>query len=130
MRTRNNQEEIIEQPELTDQQSSIEAIESIYTEDVIDLLEEFPSQLAANDSYYADVDSDSESEAEIAEPSAESEVYCLDSIRMQKNTRRQERRANKEQLSDRRETARLDENGEPQLDRRAQNRLAMLKSKL
>jgi hypothetical protein len=52
------------------------------------------------------------------------EIYQLASGKMQQLRRKIERRACKNAVSDRRASLRLDENGEPQRDRRALNRTA------
>lgn len=98
--------------------NSVEAVESVYTADDIELLESESAQVAANDPVYGET-SDS---VQYAEPS----IYCLDSIRLKKQHRQQERRASKDKLSDRRAECRVDASGEVQRDRRAANRLANL----
>jgi len=56
------------------------------------------------------------------------EIYQLASGKIQKLQRKIERRACKNAASDRRASVRLDENGEPQRDRRAVNRAANLEA--
>lgn len=56
------------------------------------------------------------------------EIYSLASGKIQKLQRKIERRACKNTATDRRASVRLDENGEPQKDRRAVNRAANLEA--
>jgi len=56
------------------------------------------------------------------------EIYSLASGKIKKLQRKIERRACKNTASDRRASVRLDENGEPQKDRRAVNRAANIEA--
>jgi len=102
--------------------NNIEAVESVYPPEMIDLLDDLLCQSAANDPYFDDGTEPATNDVQ----EVESEVYCLDSVRLSKYRRTHERRASKERLADRRSSIRMDANGEMQPDRRAQNRAANL----
>jgi len=104
--------------DLDNEFNNAQAVETIYTDEDIDLLD-FSPPPAANDAYYGDID-------HVVANEHQSEVYCLDTIRLGKLKRRQERRTSKDNLSDRRTHARLDASGGIQQDRRSVNRLANL----
>jgi len=59
---------------------------------------------------------------------AHTDVYSLDNTRLSKHHRCLERRAHKDQLTDRRSSSRLSADGEIQQDRRKGNRVANMES--
>lgn len=99
--------------------NSVEAVESIYTDESIDIIDVVDLEQAAATNTPA---------ANECVNIAEAGIYSLNSARRAKIERSLERRAHKAQLTDRRQSIRLDANGEQQQDRRAENRLANIES--
>lgn len=118
--TNNNQtQNDTDQSAASDEFNNIKSVESIYPAESIEIIDcvstsiiraayDLPKSDAtvANDEYSA------------------GEIYSLDNARLSKQSKSQERRANKSRLTDRRANARITASGDVQEDRRAINNIA------
>ncbi len=111
--------------QIQNEYNNLASVESVYTEQEIEIIDctyakeillpsptTLPLMEAANDDCAF----------------GDAEIYSLDNARRAKHERSIERRASKGKLTDRRSAARVDANGETQLDRRAANRAANIQA--
>ena len=103
--------------------NSVEAVESVYPADTIDVIECMDINQA-----FTGIEQFSSSQKAANDDSTYPDIYSLNSARRAKHDRSLERRASKSQLTDRRSATRLTASGEPQLDRRAENRTANIQA--
>jgi len=103
--------------------NSITAVENVYPAEVFDLLESMKYEPYSLNEIGFDAQQQAANDAQ-----SNADVFSMSSARRAKHDQAIERRAHKSQLTDRRASLRLDENGEPQPDRRAENRKANIEA--
>jgi len=111
-----------------DEFNNIEAIESVYTDASIDIVNVVNAEFTDSESFSSEVSLANTDSGVAKEELCPAEIYSLNSARRTKLEKSIERRASKSRLTDRRQSARVDANGEPQKDRRVENRLTNIAS--